>query len=75
MIQATPTSRRSSATSAPSFLLSWLKVQGIDDALIQPYSGHEHRQSPEVYSRPSLADLQQCYDEGHRPPPGLSAPR
>jgi hypothetical protein len=41
MIQATPTSRRSSATSAPSFLLSWLKVQGIDDALIQPYSGHE----------------------------------
>jgi integrase/recombinase XerD len=22
------------------FLLTWLKKQGIDDALIQPYSGH-----------------------------------
>jgi hypothetical protein len=29
------------------FLLSWLTAQGIDDALIQPYSGHEHRQSLE----------------------------
>jgi integrase/recombinase XerD len=56
------------------FLLSWLKAQGIDDALIQPYSGHEHRQSLEVYSRLSLADLQQRY-EGHRPLPALSAPR
>ncbi len=27
------------------FLFTWLKKQGIDDALIQPYSGHESRQS------------------------------
>ncbi|MCU6792567.1 site-specific integrase [Paenibacillus sp. WQ 127069] len=25
------------------FLLTWLKKQGIDDALIQPYSGHDPR--------------------------------
>jgi integrase/recombinase XerD len=45
------------------FLLSWLKAQGIDDALIQPYSGHEYRRSLEVYSRLSLADAQQRHDE------------
>jgi integrase/recombinase XerD len=33
------------------FLLTWLKKQGIDDALIQPYSGHASRQSLEVYSK------------------------
>jgi hypothetical protein len=44
-------------------LPSWLKAQGIDDALIQPYSGHEHRQSLEVYSRLSLADARQRFDE------------
>ncbi len=33
------------------FLFNWLKTQGIDDALIQPYSGHATRQSPEIYSR------------------------
>jgi len=38
------------------FLLSWLKAQGINDALVQPYSGHEHQQSLEVYSRLSLAN-------------------
>jgi len=30
-------------------------AQGIDDALIQPYSGHESRQSLEIYSRLSLS--------------------
>jgi integrase/recombinase XerD len=45
------------------FLLTWLKKQGIDDALIQPYSGHSNRQSLEVYSRLSLADAQAAYDE------------
>lgn len=25
------------------FLFTWLKKKGIDDALIQPYSGHESR--------------------------------
>ena len=33
------------------FLFTWLKTQGIDDALIQPYSGHATRQSLEIYSR------------------------
>ena len=43
------------------FLLKWLKKQGIDDALIQPYSGHESRQSLEIYSRLSIQDAQQEY--------------
>lgn len=45
------------------FLFTWLKAQGIDDALIQPYSGHEHRQSLEIYSRLALADAQGTYDQ------------
>ena len=40
-----------------------LKNQGIDDALIQPYSGHESRQSLEIYSRLALVDAQQRYDQ------------
>jgi len=32
------------------FACRWLKTQGIDDALIQPYSGHESRTSLEIYS-------------------------
>jgi integrase/recombinase XerD len=43
------------------FLFTWLKTQGIDDALIQPYSGHESRQSLEIYSRLALADAQREY--------------
>ncbi len=45
------------------FLLTWLKTQDIDDALIQPYSGHATRQSLEIYSRIALADAQQSYDQ------------
>src|SRR6266581_142223 len=45
------------------FLFTWLKKQGIDDALIQPYSGHESRQSLEICSRLSLADAQKEYDQ------------
>jgi integrase/recombinase XerD len=45
------------------FLFTWLKTQGIDDALIQPYSGHASRQSLEVYSGLSLADAQHAYDD------------
>ena len=44
------------------FLLTWLKKQGIDDALIQPYSGHSSRQSLEVYSRLSIGEAQEIYD-------------
>lgn len=44
------------------FLLTWLKKQGIDDAFIQPYSGHASRQSLEVYSRLAIKEAQHEYD-------------
>lgn len=44
------------------FLFTWLKKQGLDDALIQPFSGHESRKSLEIYSRLSLADSQENYE-------------
>jgi integrase/recombinase XerD len=44
------------------FLFTWLKKQGVDDALIQPYSGHESRVSLEISSRLSIAEAQQEYD-------------
>jgi len=44
------------------FLFTWLKTQGVDDALIQPYSGHETRTSLEIYSRLAIADAQREYD-------------
>jgi integrase/recombinase XerD len=51
------------------FLFTSLKTQGIDDALIQPYSGHATRQSLEIYSRIALANAQEAYDQaiGHYP--------
>jgi integrase/recombinase XerD len=45
------------------FLFTWLKTQGTDDALIQPYSGHASRQSLEIYSRLALTDAQASYDQ------------
>ena len=45
------------------FLFTWLKRKGIGDAFIQPYSGHESRQSLEVYSKLSLKDAQREYAE------------
>jgi integrase/recombinase XerD len=45
------------------FLFTWLKKEGIDDALIQPYSGHATRQSLEIYSKLSLADAQPSYNQ------------
>ncbi len=44
------------------FLFTWLKEQGIDDALIQPYSGHATRASLEVYSHVALAKAQEQYE-------------
>lgn len=44
------------------FLFTWLKKQGIEDASIQPYSGHSSRQALEVYSKLSLADAQKEYN-------------
>ena len=43
------------------FLFTWLKRNGIEDALIQPYSGHESRKSLEVYSKLSITDAQKEY--------------
>jgi integrase/recombinase XerD len=45
------------------FLFTWLKKQGLDDAMIQPYSGHASRQSLEIYSRLSLTVAQENYDQ------------
>jgi len=42
--------------------LTWLKKQGVDDALIQPYSGHVSRKSLEVYSRLSINEAQDEYN-------------
>jgi len=44
------------------FLLTWLKKQGIEDALIQPYSGHESMQSLGRYSKLSTKDAQAEYN-------------
>lgn len=45
------------------FLFTWMKKQGIDDALIQPYSGHESRQSLEIYSKLSITEAQNTYNK------------
>ena len=45
------------------FLFTWMKRQGIDDALIQPYSGHESRKSLEIYSKLSITDAQNSYNK------------
>lgn len=58
-------SRMTSPTSPHKicrFLLTWPNKQGIDGALIQPYSGHASRQSLEVYSRLALKDAQAVYE-------------
>ncbi len=44
------------------YLFTWLKKQGIADAMIQPYSGHESRKSLEIYSKLSLSDAQEQYE-------------
>jgi integrase/recombinase XerD len=45
------------------FLFAWLKTQGIDDALIQPYSRPRFSHEPEIYSRIALGDAQASYDK------------
>src|SRR5699024_9923943 len=44
------------------FLFTWLKKHGIDDFLIQPYSGHSKRQSLEVYSKLAMTEAQEDYN-------------
>jgi integrase/recombinase XerD len=45
------------------FFLTWLKQKGIDDAFIQPYSGHDTRQSLEVYSKLTIKEAQEKYND------------
>lgn len=44
------------------FLFTWLKKNEVDDALIQPYSGHESRKSLEIYSKLSIGEAQEKYE-------------
>ena len=61
--QAAGLTRSISPHKLRHYLLTWLKKQGVDDALIQPYSGHASRQSLEMYSRLALADAQAAYED------------
>ena len=45
------------------FLFTWMKKQGVDDALIQPYSGHKSRQSLEVYFKLSITEAKKEYEK------------
>ena len=45
------------------FLFTWMKKKGVDDALTQPYSGHDSRQSLEMYSKLLLGDCQPEYEK------------
>ncbi len=50
-------------TNLDIFYLLGLRSQNIDDAFIQPYSGHAKRDSLEIYSKLSLADTQDKYND------------
>ena len=45
------------------FLFTWMKKQGIEDAFIQSYSGHDARQSLEIYSKLSINEGQEAYND------------
>lgn len=45
------------------FLFTWLKKQGIDDAFIQPFSGHESRKNLEIYSKLTISEAQEVYND------------
>ena len=60
--QAAGLERNVSPHQLRHFLLTWLKKQGVDDALIQPYSGHAGRTSLEIYSRLSINEAQDEYN-------------
>jgi len=48
-----------------TFWLSWLKQQGIGDAMLQPYSGHKKRSSLELYDPDQplkIEDVQAQYE-------------
>jgi integrase/recombinase XerD len=43
-------------------VITWQKKRGINDALIQPYSGHASRKSLEIYSQLAIGEAQLAYD-------------
>jgi integrase/recombinase XerD len=61
-----PRSGRCSPAARPRrlrhLLFGWLEEQGIDDALIPPYSGHATRTSREVYAYLAPRKAQEQYD-------------
>ena len=40
-----------------------MKKKGVDDALMQPYSGYDSRKSLEIYSKLSITEAQEKYDK------------
>ena len=44
------------ASHTKTFSIYLDEEKGLDDALIQPYSGRDSRQSLEIYSKLSLGD-------------------
>lgn len=46
-----------------AFWLSWLKQQGIEDAMLQPYSGHKKRSSLEVYDHGGLFKIEEVQEQ------------
>ena len=54
-----------SPNSLRTFFLSWLKQQGVGDAMIQPYSGIESRDSLAAYEKDgplNIEDVQKRYE-------------
>lgn len=54
--------RRVSPQVLRHFLIAWLKKNKVDDALIQPYSGHQRVESLDVYSKVDFKDAKEAYD-------------
>ena len=50
-------------TKLRHFLFTWMKKQGIDDDLIQSYSGHESKQSLAMYSKLAVSNAQKTYND------------
>lgn len=45
------------------FLFTWMKKNNIDDEFIHAYSGHESRQALDLYSKLSITEAQNTYNQ------------
>jgi len=45
------------------FLFTWMKKKGVEDALMQAYSGLEKPKSLEIYSKLAIEDCQKVYED------------